>query len=255
MPSPMFRGGVENITTDERTNRTMRKHLLAVACLASLGLASQAKAVTILQFTQQFPTDTVTASTSGGVTTFSTNSLTVPGFIPVNLSDLAGIGGPAGNASGFEQFVNVTSTSTATNTGQINQTYHGTIIFWGSVAGGVGVPGTRFLQATFEVGNFNGSSGGTAATLNASTPPDTVTFVSDSPAIQALITGSNQRALALGFSNITPPLGTTGTALNGFSSQNAGTFSVTPIPEPATLISSSMALLAGLACYGWRRRK
>jgi len=235
----------------------MRKQLLAVACLASLGLASPARAITILQFTQQFATDTVTATTAGtGVTTFATNSATNPGFIPVNLSNLAGIGGPAGNASGFEQFIGVTSTSTATSAGgQINQTYSGTIIFWGSLTGGVGTPGTRFLQATFTGGNLNGATGGTAATLNASSPPNTVTFVSDSPAIAALITLSVERALALGFSNVDPNLGVTGTALNGFTSQNAGTFSLTPVPEPATLISSSLALLAGLGCYGWRRRK
>jgi len=235
----------------------MRKHLLAVACLASLGLASSARADTILSFTQQFATDTVTATTSGaGVTTFATNSATNPGFIPVNLSNLAGIGGPAGNASGFEQFVNFTSTSTATNVaGQINQTYSGTIIFWGSLTGGVGTPGTRFLQATFSGGNLNGANNGTSATLSASQPPNTVAFVSDSPAITALITGSTERALALAFTNVNPNLATTGTALNGFTAQNAGGFSVTPIPEPATLISSSMAILAGLGCYGWRRRK
>ncbi len=235
----------------------MRKHLLAVACLASLGLASSASATTILQFTQQnVGTDFVTATTSGGVTTMTTDSPTTPGFIPVNLTNLAGITGPGGNSTGFEQFTNVKSTGTATTAGgQITQTYSGTISFYGAVAGGAGVPASLFLQAAFGVGNFNGPTGGSSATLNGSQPPDTVTFTSAFPAIQALITGSASRAIALGFSNIFPALGTTGTALNGFSANNAGTFSTGAIPEPATLISSGMALLVGLGCYGWRRRK
>lgn len=256
MPSPMFRGGVANITTDERTNRTMRKHLLAVACLASLGLASPAKAVTILQFTQSNATDQVTATTVGAVTTFTTNSATQPGFIPVNLANLAGIGGPAGTASGFEQFTNVVSTSTAGVTaGQINQTYSGTISFYGQVVGGVGNPASLFLQATFNIGNFNGPVSGTSATLNASAPPNVVNFTSANPQISAILAlGTTERALALAFSNIFPALGTTGTALNGFTAQNSGTFSVTPIPEPASIVSSSLALLAGLGGYRWRRK-
>jgi hypothetical protein len=259
----MFRGGVANINPDERTNRTMRKHLLAVACLAALGLASQAGATTILQSQQgglaNDPTGVVNATTAAGVTTFTTNSSTAPGFIPVNLSQLAGLGGPAGVGTGFEQLVNFHSTTTASNSGgQVTQSYTGTVIFWAAISGGVGVPGSRFLQVSFTTGNFSGTAGGTGANFLATTPPDTVVFTTDNPTMAAAIAAAGPgpfTSIAIAFSNVTPNLGTTGTALNGFSAQNVVTVSITPIPEPSSVVPAGLALVAGLGGYGWRRRR
>jgi hypothetical protein len=231
----------------------MRKHLLAVACLASLGLASQARATTILQFSELNQTDVVTATTSGGVTTFTTNSATNPGFIPVAFSNLAGIGGPGGQANGFEQFVNVTSTSAPAHAGgQLTQTYSGTINFFLTAVGG-GI-GSQLLTVTFSVGNFMGAETGNSASLNASTPPDTVVFTSTNATMAAAIAGAVGRNFSLSFSNLSPSIPTSGGLVSPTTFNNAGTFSVTAIPEPASLISSSLALLAGLGCYRLRRK-
>lgn len=218
-----------------------------------MGLASSASATTILQFTQQNSSDTVTATTTGGVTTFTTNSAT-PGFIPVFFSNLAGISGPGGTAAGFEQFVNFHSTAAPSNSGgQINQTYTGTINFFLSTGGG-GV-GSQLLTATFSAGNFNGATTGTAATLNASSPPDTVVFTSTNATMAAAIANAGSTGIGLSFSNLNPAIPTSGGLASPTTFQNSGTFSVNPIPEPASIISSSLALLAGLGCYRWRRRK
>jgi len=228
----------------------MRRHLgFAAACLVSLGLATSAGADTILQFGQQnIATDFVTATSVGSTTTLSTNSTTAPGFIPVTITNLAGT--PNLNLAAFEQFSNVIGGPSTVSGGQISAPFSGTITFYAAA----NTASQQFLQVTFTGGTFQGGIGGGSGSLNASTPTGVVNFTSQSPQVQAALLGAIGRNFSLSFSNITPVLPSSGNTLGGFVANNTGTFA-TVIPEPATIISSSMALLAGLGCYGWRRRK
>jgi len=230
----------------------MKRHLsLAAACLVSLGLASSANAGVILNYGQTSLTDGVkTATTVGGVTTITTSSTSAPGFIPVTITAL-------GNTSGlslaaFEQFSGVTSTGPAVVTaGSLDQLYSGTITFYSAA----NVASPFFLRIAFAGADLTGQIGGNAANLTDNQPPASVVFTTQSALVTPALVGP-PNSFAFGLSGLSPALGVTGTALNSFTATGeGGTASVNPIPEPATLISSGTALLAGLGCYGWRRRK
>jgi len=228
----------------------MTRHLsLAAACLVSLGLANSAGADVILNYSQNLP-GTKTATTVGAVTTITTNSPSAPGFIPVLISQLGATTGLALPA--FEQFSGVTSTGAAVvSGGQIDQLYSGTITFYSAAS----VASPFLLRAVFAGADLSGAVGGSGAGLTASQPPNTVTFTTQSALVTPFLIGP-PNSFAIGLSSISPGLGVTGTALNSFTATGqGGSFSVSAIPEPATHISSSMALVAGLGCYGWRRRK
>ena len=60
--------------------------------------------------------------------------------------------------------------------------------------------------------------------------------------------------MTVGFSNVTPPLGTTSSSISSFTGQNAATFSASIIPEPATFGMGCMGVVfVGLA-VGCNRR-
>ena len=216
----------------------------ALACVTLLVMTSSTKASTVLQFSQVLASDSVTATESNGVTTLSTAGNT----------DGAGLSIPlvVGNFNGipfsplipvFETFVGVTSTGVATTSnGTVTQTFSGTIEYT-SAPGGLG---GNFLTAKFTNAIFQGS--GNSASLTATAP--NVTFTSSMAAF------GPDTGMALGFTGITPTVGTTGNSVASFTAQNAGTFSATIVPEPSALCLASFAAVIGtLAAYGKKRMK
>jgi hypothetical protein len=228
--------------------------VLALASLASLAMATPGSAVTILQFGQTNPSDFVTAVASATSTTLNTSSSLSPQSIPVLITNIGGTN-LATPLPAFETFQNVTSTGTATTTaGTIEQLYSGTI----AITAGPNATGGNFLTATFQNAVLSGSTGGGSASLVGSRPPQNVTFTSNFAAIVPLIAGNPPENFSISFSNLTPPLAISGSTIAGFTGQNTGTFATGTtevIPEPSGLVMAGMAVIAGLGCCGWRRRR
>jgi hypothetical protein len=245
---------------------------VAIACLASLALASSASAVTIVQFSQQTSTDFVRATVSGTTTTLNTVGPGGSPSIPIVLSVLGTAVIPPGTPppTGFETFSGFAAQPNATSPAPIVAggltSPNGLTGYTGVITLSTGVNGTGaiFLQAIFSNGTFAGNSGASSGGLSASNPPNNVTFFTQNPFVIAalgfppapsLTFSDDAAALALAFSNILPPLSITGNLVNGATFQNTGTFSATPIPEPTSVVMASVSVLAGLGYFGWSRRK
>jgi hypothetical protein len=234
--------------------KTVPFRALALATLASLAMATSSSAVTILQFGQTNPNGFITAVASGGTTTLTTNSLVAPGSEPIKITNIGGtlLATPL---DAFETFQNVVSTGTATTAaGQIEQLYSGTI----AITSGANGTGGNFLTATFQNAILSGLAGGGSASLVGSRPPQNVLFTSNFAAIVALIAGNPPENFSLSFSNLTPPLGITGSTISSFLAQNTGTFATgttAVVPEPSGIVMAGMAMVAGLGGLGWRRRQ
>jgi hypothetical protein len=234
--------------------------LFAAACVASLALSTSASAATILAFSQQTSTDFVQAAVAGSTTTLSTHGpAATPLSIPITITQE----GNAQNVSvaAFETFLPslVSSTPPTANPsgGPIQNGFNGTII----ISAGPNGTGALFLTAVITNGRLeaNGQAGGFNAssfTTNGGIPV-TVTLTSPDPNIAPLLSppgGPSPGAVALSLVNIVPAQ--TGAAFTSFTAQNTGNFStVSPIPEPASIVSASTAVLVGLGCFGWSRRK
>ena len=210
--------------------------VLVFTFLAAFALANSANAATILIFGQQSTTDVVTERVVGTTTVLTSGPGTTASAIPVSITSLGGVTPPGGSILGFETFTltsptvasaGATSLDNFSGTIQISQTAGGVSVLTGTVTNGL-------LTLTGTAGTF--SSGST-------------TFTNLSPAIVAQIGAtSGTGGSALSFSNVT------GTIPTGFTAQNAGNFS-TAVPEPASLVSGSIALLVGAGFFGFRRLK
>jgi hypothetical protein len=239
--------------------RTPIRGILAFTCLAALTLANTANAGPIMSFTQAGD-GTVTGTTASGTTTLTTNSALFPGSKTVTIGT---IGTGATNIAALETFSLVRSTAAASIVnGQIQQdAYTGTITFTNPVGGAV------LLTVTLTgTGDFlNGGPGTGSAGLNG---PMTFTAPATSPIVIAGALGgpgvtSATGSGSLSFSNIVSPPGSTtngliltGTTLNNFAaSLDAGNFTANAaVPEPASIVMASMAVVAGLGLHGLRRK-
>jgi len=232
--------------------------LFAAACVASLAMSTSASAATILSFSQQFSTDSVTASVAGTTTTLNTvGGAGSPTSIPIVIGQLGTI--PNANQPAFETFLPALSSTGPTAGGEQNG-FTGTIL----ITAGTGGAGTLFLRADVVNGNLNAN--GAAGGFNAATgttnggAPTTVTLTSNFAPVIAAMGGSGATftttgAVSLSLVNISPPQ-SGGASFVSFLAQNTGNFStVSVIPEPASFVSASTAILAGLGCFGWSRRK
>jgi hypothetical protein len=233
--------------------------LLAAVCVAALALSADARAATILQFAQTSSLDTVVASVSGSTTTLSTNSATFPGSIPIRITQEGNVTPPGGSLAAFETFLPaLTSTTGSAGPPPLQNGFNGTIIFSTGPNGTGGniltvVVTNGRLSANGNAGGFDASSG----TTNGGNPT-TVTLTSSDPNIAPLLSpagGPSQGAVSLALINITPAQ--TGAGFTSFLAQNAGNVSTlaAPIPEPASVLSAGTAILVGLGCFGWSRRK
>jgi hypothetical protein len=202
------------------------------AGLVVVFLCPGAQAGTILSFGQSNPADSITATVSAGVTSFSTAGNADGGGVSVPITITNFLGAPV-TIPAFETFVGVHTIGSATTVlGVAVQNIVGTIEIT-SAPGGAGID---YLTATFTntalPGRVGGTIGGGQLQMEAAGPPDTLVLTS------GLAMFTTPTSMTLGFSNVTNPVSITGSTLAGFTAQNAGTFSATAVPEPA-----SMALL------------
>jgi len=214
------------------------------SALASLALAASANAAPILDFSQSTPANTVIATNTGNNTTLSTAGT------QVTVGALAGIPAPPNTI--FTENFSFSSTAAITGTAG-NQTqggFNGTFQYI-APNGVVQVAGT-VTNATLST-ITNGPA--TTASFNASN----VTFTTIAPAILAtafppfpnvplnLLTGT----FSLTLNNLNPQI----TSSFNFTSRAAGIITAQVIPEPASVVMTSMALVAGLGGLGLRRVK
>jgi len=238
--------------------------LFAAACAASFALSTSAGAASLLTFGESTSTpqvDFVSATVSGNTTTLNTHGPAAsPTSIPVTLGQVGTLSGPQAAAlPAFETFLPALQ-STAGSSGGTQFGFNGTIIF----SAGINGTGTNYLTAVIqngvlrangEAGTFDASNGTTNGGLST-----TVTLTSGfQPVILAMggsasnTTFSTPGSVALGLTNITPLQ--SGASFVSFTGVNGGTLSSAAIPEPASFLSASTAILAGLGCFGWSRRK
>jgi len=230
--------------------------LFAAVCVAALALSTPARATTILAFGQTASTDFVSAVVSGSTTTLSTHGPAAsPTSIPITITQEGLASGV--NVAAFETFLpTLTSTGHLSGPPPFQVGFNGTII----ISTGPGGTGGNFLTAVITNGslNANGSAGGFNASSFTSNSAGAVSVIltSSDPNITPLLSpvgGPSPGAVALSLVNINPTQ--TGAGFTSFNAQNTGNFSTVAIPEPASFISASTALLAGLGCFGWSRRK
>jgi hypothetical protein len=229
-----------------------RRRFLALAGVVSLMLGSSTRAGTILQYAQVNSSDTVTATENGGHTSTSiatTGASNGGGGQSVYVQITNFLGATESNLYAYETFVGVTSVGSATALGtNVYQQFSGKVEFTSAVDGG----GTNYLTASFTnsmVGTASFFGGGSTAGLMANLPTGTLTFTSDDA------TFGTDTGMSLDLINIAPNLSITGSSITSFTAQNGGSFSASfsPIPEPSTLVMTSIALAIGAAAYGKRR--
>lgn len=234
--------------------------LFAAACAVSFALSTSAGAATILAFGQTSPSDFVSATVAGSSTTLNTNGgVGSSSSIPILLTQVGNVVTPPGIAvPAFETFLPAL-TSTASTSSGVQNGFNGTILITTAPGG----TGNLFLSVTITNGQLvaNGMAGGfnaSSGTTNGGSPT-TVTLTSTNSAVIAAMGGSGstfttQGAASLTLVGITPAQ--SGAGFVSFTGQNTGNFStLTAIPEPASFLSASTAILAGLGCFGWSRRK
>jgi hypothetical protein len=235
--------------------RSLLRGVCAFAFLAASTLATPASAATVLQFSQLNPADFVTATNSAGVTTLTSSSTVSSVSIPVSISNIGGVPQPV-VIPAFETFTGLHSVGTATTdaSGLISQVFTGTIAITSAAAGA----GTNYLTATFtDVLSGPTNTGAPTLSADSSVAGETVTFTSNDPRVTPLLPGLS-RNFSLAFSNATPALSISGGSIASFTGQQTGTFAVTPsptVPEPASVVMASIAAVAGIGSFGWRRFK
>lgn len=214
----------------------------ALASLAMMG--ASADAATILIFGQQNATDVVTSTSTGGTTTFSSGPGVPATPIPVVVTNLGGITPPPPGLVVPETFSFTSSAAVTGSGGNLQQGgFSGSFSFGTQVVGNL----TGGILSTFTGPN------GTTGSFNSSN----VTFTTLGPAIltQLGITAAQLNlvvgTLSFSLNNINPsPQGTL-----TFTAQNSGLITANVIPEPASVVMTSMALVAGLGGLGLRRVK
>ena len=236
----------------------MLKRFVVTSALAlgiGIGAPQSAQAITFLQFFQDFAEEspwTITNDGAGsteisadlGITTVIPDT---PGVLALCIN--ATCSGFAGVTFGVDMTFTATNTDSATlNGGNISQPYSGSF----AITSG----GTNILSGTFTDSLF-GSEGTGSPTLEASEPPDSVTFTSDIFNVASL---GLQRGFSLSFSNWSPVFGIDNGSVASATADATGTFfansetDLDVVPEPTSMLLLGTGLV-GVASRLRRRNK
>jgi len=197
-----------------------RISILALSIL--LFCVSPVYAATINVFGQSLGANTITGDEVGGITTIT--GLDVP--VVITTLNEVGVSTPA-----LFTF-NAVSTAAATNvSGNLwTQPYDGSFSI---LSGG----GFNYLSGDFA-GVSLGVDGGSTLILGATQPPLSLLFTSD---VAGMPLG-DPTGMALAFTNAA--ISINNNSFGDFTSNVAGNFSATPVPEPASLLLLGSGLLA-----------
>jgi hypothetical protein len=240
--------------TDVSLTPTRQRRVLCLlfACFALVlwNSAVQAGSVTVLQFDQTNPADSVTATQVAGVTTLSTGGNSDGGNLSIPVTIVNFLGTPGLNIPAFETYVNFVSSGPAsTPLPNLNvQAFTGII----EITGGIGGTGPNFLTIAFtdpaHPAFLAGLTGGDQVSLNVNSPPQSVVFTSDFAKLGAPL------SVTLGFSNVTPKVSLTNSSFSSFKGQNTGTFGAALVPEPASISMMCLGLVSVAMGAGYARR-
>jgi hypothetical protein len=225
---------------EEAALRNLIRASLSLAFLAAFSLANAADAATILVYGQNATqTEVVTEGVVGGRTFLTSGPLPPQDATPISVSttSLGILAPPPTGPILSTALINLSSSLVAAPNALSLGGFSGTI----TLTSATGTP-----QLTATVQNNSGvltlnTSGGASFLAD-------VVFTNLNGAIVTQLGGATTAfgAASLSFSNVN------GTLLSGFQASNGGTFS-TVVPEPTSLISGSIAVLAGVGAFGFRR--
>jgi hypothetical protein len=231
--------------------------IAGVASLASLMMVGTADAASIIAY-GAVPGGTKTATNpTSSTTTVTTNSASNPGSVLTTVSLLGNQATLPGTQAketflapnGVTAGIVSNGAATVSPTGIISQPFNGVITFIDPTLN------TNYLTITFTNATLTGQQGGLTVNLkgDSSIAGETVTFASADSRVTPFI-NDPVRNFDFSLTGLNTGLQVTNGTIAPFISTNeGGAASTIAVPEPASVVMASTAVLAGLGCFGYRR--